>query len=107
MCVATGNPPKVPDGAQQVLMDTMLFWKHPRLLPACGFSTFHYYNVCMASIVHVYWGKLHENIEIRYVARANYICMYDVHVHVYCRLQGYIIHVHVHVQVILWSMCVF
>ena len=36
--VAAGTPPKVPEGAQQVFMDKLLFWEFPHFLPASGFS---------------------------------------------------------------------
>ena len=39
---AAGNPPKVPEGAQRVFMDTLLFWNYPHFLPATGFSMFEY-----------------------------------------------------------------
>jgi hypothetical protein len=35
---SAGNPPKVPEGAQRVFMDTMLFWNYPHFLPATGFT---------------------------------------------------------------------
>ena len=43
--VAAGNPPKVPEGAQRVFMDTVLFWNYPHFLPATGFSRFPWCSV--------------------------------------------------------------
>ena len=51
ICFATaaGTPPKVPDGAQLVFMDTRLFWNYPQFLPASGFSMLHIIHVRLST----------------------------------------------------------
>lgn len=44
VAAAVGNPPKVPEGAQHVLMNTALFWNYPKYLPAIGFGMCHAIN---------------------------------------------------------------
>ena len=36
--VAVGNPPKLPDQVQDILMTEGIFWQYPNLLPETGFG---------------------------------------------------------------------
>ena len=37
--LATGNPPRIPEVAQDIIINQPVFWKYPKLLPGIGFST--------------------------------------------------------------------
>eukprot|EP00731_Ephydatia_muelleri_P016194 Em0009g618a len=38
---ACGNPPKVPEAVQDIIMNNPIFWNYPELLPGVGFASLH------------------------------------------------------------------
>ena len=82
IAAAAGTPPKVPEGAQQVFMDTMLFWEFPQFLPASGFSMC--FNDTSGHLTIYTHAHVCTSTLVLFVSTCIYLPHSCMHIHVQC-----------------------